>query len=217
MSGRLTIGSALLIAAASAAFAQTPPVTRAPTASAPATVHTPPSPASIAPAPSAVQRQKLPDLTFASVNVNNVNHEVSVRMTTPLIVVDHVFPPQSTSGARQPAGSPCNRSFTFPVVLSIRNIGTADFVPLSSAQAVGLDIGTFNAAKDLIKLTPNQAQTMSWSVTLPPGNYTLSAFIDTHGQVAESNVNNNKLSWPLKVSCEVRSSAATAPAPIKKP
>lgn len=194
------------------AGAQTPPVTRAPTAVAPAPAPiTPPSPMAHAQAP--IQRAKLPDLAFSSVSVNNTNHVVGATRVSAL-VVDHVFPP-APAGAKPQQYNPCNRSFTFPVVLVVKNIGTADFVPLGSAQAVGLDIGTFNSAKDLIKLTPGATQSMSFSVTLPPGNYTLDAMIDLHGQVAESNANNDKLSWPLKVTCEVRSSVTTAPPPIK--
>ena len=210
--GRRLAASLVPLAIALSAAAQSAPVTRAPTSQVPAPAPIPP-PSPMAHAQPPIQRQKLPDLAFANVSVNGTNHMIGTRSSA--LVVDHVFP--APSPGAKPAPSPCNRSFTFPVVLVIKNIGTADFVPLSSAQAVGLDILPFNAAKDLIKLAPGASQSMSFSVTLPPGNYNLNAFIDTHGQVAESNVNNNKLDWPLKVTCELRSNAAVAPAPIKNP
>ena len=157
---------------------------------------------------------KLPDLAFGAVIVANKTHYVTDTAQT--LVVDHVFPPPASSGGKQ-APNPCNRSFTFPLILLVRNIGQATFVPKGSAQAVGVNIGPWNSAKDLVTLNVNGTQSMSFNVTLPPGNYTLDALIDLHGQVAEANAANDKLSWPLKVTCELRSNAATAPRPIPKP
>jgi hypothetical protein len=216
-SARRVIAPALLLVAALGASAQTPPVTRAPMSSVQAPApKPPPSPIGAAPAPTSapVARGKLPDLVFAYLDVNGTHYIVGTREQP--IAVAHSFPPPA-SGAKPQQSNPCNRSFTFPVVLTVKNIGTADFVPLGSAQAVGLDIGPFNSAKDLIKLAPGAKQVMSFNVTLPAGNYTLAAMIDLHGQVAESNTNNDKLNWPLKVVCEIRSNISTAPAPIKNP
>jgi len=239
------LASVLLVVAASGAAAQagTPtgapaPVHAATTSSAPAPKPAPPAPpaptvkaattsvVAAPPAPSphpaaapsrantVAHTPPLPDLTFASVNVANVNHVVGSTAQT--IVVDHVFPPPASSNSpHQP--SPCNRSFTFPLIIVVKNIGNASFVPKNSFQAVGVNVGSWGSAKDLITLNVNGTQTMSFSVTLPPGDYTLSALIDLHNGVAEANPANDKLEWPLKVTCELRSNAAVAPHPIPKP
>jgi hypothetical protein len=195
------IAPVLLLAIASSAAAQKPTAGAAPN---PTT----------APRATVAQGPKLPDLAFGAVIVANKTHYVTDTAQT--LVVDHVFPPPSSQGARQ-AKSPCDRSFTFSLILLVRNIGQATFVPKGSAQAVGVNVGPWNAAKDLTTIAVNGTQSMSFNVTLPPGNYTLDALIDLHGQVAEANPANDKLNWPLKVTCELRSSAAVAPAPIKKP
>lgn len=159
-------------------------------------------------AAAAPARTALPDLAFSSVTVQAWTHLVS-RNPQPIIVYEAPSP-----AGRQPGqgASECNRAMTFPVQLSVRNIGQAEFITKGSAQAVGVSVGPWNSARDLANLAPGASQLMSFNVTLPPGQYMLQAMIDLHGQVAESRSDNNSLSWPLEVKCE--SGAVIAPAPI---
>ena len=175
----------------------------------------------------------LPDLTFSSVKVGQTTYE-GLNDPQPIIVNNFVTPPPSNT--TRPGGLPsddlgkvpylgCLGAFTFPLQLHVRNIGQADFVPKDSFQVVGVTIGPWNSAKDIIKLPATaaqtehvkrfgmqQGQTMSFSVTLPPGKYMLNASIDLHNGVAEVRTDNNKLSRPLEVRCEEKADTVMAPA-----
>ena len=148
----------------------------------------------------------LPDLVFSYVTVDNATYPVGASAQS--LLVNHVLTPAAV-GANKEA-NPCAKPFTFPLQLIVKNIGHSDFVPKGSAQAVGVNIGPWGAAKDLIKLPPTASQTMNFSVTLPPGKYAIDANIDLHNGVAEARSDNNKLSWPLEVKCEMKAAAVMA-------
>lgn len=150
----------------------------------------------------------LPDLAFSYVSVENTTYPAGAAPQS--LVVNNVIP--SASSGVNKAPNPCGRSFTFPLQLIVKNIGQADFVPKGSAQAVSVTIGQWGGAKDLVKLPVTASQTMNFNVTLPTGKYLLNADIDLHNGVAEARADNNKLSWPLEVKCEVKAGAVMAPA-----
>lgn len=148
-------------------------------------------------------RAPLPDLAFSLVTAQGTMHQVG---GAPQSIVVYEAPTRQPNGPRV---SECNRALTFPLQIVVRNIGQADFITKGSAQAVGVSVGPWNSAKDLVNLPRGASQAMNFSVTLAPGRYTLQAAIDLHDQVAESRSDNNNLSWPLEVKC---GASATAPA-----
>jgi hypothetical protein len=157
---------------------------------------------------------KLPDLAFSWVTVEKTTYLVGA-VPQPL-VVNNVL--QSESSGAMKAPNPCNRPFTFPLQLIVKNIGQANFLPKDSSQAVGVTIGPWNSATNLSKLlVPTDSQVMDFSVTLPPGKYMLDASIDLHNGVAEARTDNNKLSWPLEVKCEVKAATMALALPHDAP
>jgi len=153
----------------------------------------------------------LPDLTFSFVTVQKRTYNVTGG--THSIIYDEAAGPSSPQAVRRGADA-CNRTLGFPLQLIVKNIGQADFVPKGSAQAVGVNIGPWNSAKDLVKIPKGGSQVMDFNVSLAAGRYTLQAQIDLHQQVAESRSDNNTLSWPFEVKCDTR---AMAPAPVPAP
>jgi len=149
---------------------------------------------------------KLPDLAFSFVSVENRTFTVGFNAQS--LVVNNIVPSEKTGV------NPCGHPFTFPLQLIVKNIGQADFVPKNSFQVVGVTIGQWNSAKDLAKLPVAASQPMNFNVSLPPGKYMLNANIDLHNGVAEARSDNNKLSWPLEVTCKVKANAmALGPLP----
>ena len=201
--------ASLLFAVACSAGAQAG-VARAPVA-APATAPAPaPMPSAAAVSRGVAPAQPVPDLAFSFVVVDNVSH--SVGGAAPTLVVTRIVQPAASNASRQ-AVNPCSQSIAFPLQLTVKNVGGALFKPLSSAQAVGVQIGPWGAAKDLVTLAVSGSQTMSFTATVPPGHYTLSATIDLHGQVAEARTDNKTLNWPLEVRCQLSNNMAAAPSP----
>lgn len=153
----------------------------------------------------------LPDLVFSYVTVEQATYD-GQSAPPPIVVHNFVAPPPSNKKksdglpSNDLGGAPylgCLGSFTFPLQLIVKNIGHADFVPKGSFQVVGVNVGSWGGAKDIVRLSPGQSQVMKFNVSLLPGKYTLKAVIDLHNEVAESRTDNNKLSWPLEVTCEV--------------
>lgn len=152
----------------------------------------------------------LPDLTFSFVSVEKRTYSVAGGAKSIMVL----YFPSSSPSDKGRQNSECERPDSFPLQLIVKNIGQADFAPKDSFQVVGVNIGPWNSAKDLVKLRKGESQIMDFNVTLPPGRYTLQALIDLHNAVAESRSDNNILSWPLEVKCDTR---AMAPAPIPAP
>lgn len=151
-------------------------------------------------------RLPLPDLAFSLITAQGTMYHVS---GAPQSIIVYEAPTPVRREPNGPRASECNRTLTFPLQITVTNVGQADFITKGSAQAVGVSVGPWNSAKDLVNLPRGTSQAMNFSVTLAPGRYTLQATIDLHNQVAESRSDNNNLSWPLEVKC---GASATAPA-----
>lgn len=187
--------------APSASTAAQPIAVVAPTGIPP--VAKPPAAPMLQKTPTPTAPAQLPDLAFSNMTVDKTTYfDFDINSGVKSLVVNNIVP-SIPSGTSRPPRDPCDRSFTFPLQLVVKNIGQAEFVPKDSSQAVGVTIGTWNAGKDIIKLAKTAAQTMDFSVTLRPGKYMLNANIDLKKQVAEARTDNNKLSWPLEVTCEM--------------
>ena len=141
-------------------------------------------------------RSPLPDLAFGYVIVEQRTYSVAGG-AKPIIL--SYFNPSSRGG--NPSGG-CERPYSFPLKVNVKNIGQADFAPKDSSQAVAVNIGPWNRTMDLKKIGKGDSQSMDFNVSLPPGKYTLKAAIDLHNGVAESRADNNTLSWPLEVKCD---------------
>lgn len=145
----------------------------------------------------------LPDLAFTFVSVQKRTYAVTGTPTS--IIVEDV-----------PAGGnadACSQPFSFPLQLIVKNIGQATFVASDSLTAVGVSIGSWNSAKDLKTLRKGDWQVMDFDVSVPAGKYALQANIGLHDAAAESRTDNDSLSWPLQVNCDVRERAPTRLAP----
>jgi hypothetical protein len=146
----------------------------------------------------------LPDLAFSFVSVQKTTYYVS---GAPRSIVLTEVPAAGQGGA-------CTQPYAFPLQLIVKNIGQADFVPKNSFQAVGVNVGPWNSATDLVTLHKGASQVMNFNVSLAPGKYLLQARIDLHNGVAEARSDNDTLNWPLEVRCDTR---AAARAPIPRP
>lgn len=150
----------------------------------------------------------LPDLTFSFVTVEKTTYPVTPSPGS-IVVYDH-----------QREAAACQQPFSFPLQLIVKNIGQADFVVNANYAdfevvgvniVVGVNTSAWNSAKNLANLSKGASHGMDFNVTLPPGSYTLQAMIDLHNTVAEARSDNNTLSWPLEVKCDIYS---LAPAPV---
>jgi len=153
-----------------------------------------PPAAGAAPALMVARGTPLPDLAFSFVSVQMRTYTVTGTATS--IVVEDPL-----AGASADA---CSKPYSFPIQLIVKNVGQATFVAKDSLTAVGVSIGGWNSAKDLKTLKKGDSQVMDFNVSVPPGKYALQANINLHNAVAESRSDNDSLSWPLELKCDVR-------------
>jgi hypothetical protein len=179
-------------------------------AKAPAAPAPKPSPATVGVGVAPSHLSQVADLAFSVVVVDNTTYNVGTM--TPSVVVTRTVPPAAAGSASRQTMNPCGTAISFPLQVSVKNEGSAQFVPLSSAQALGVHIGAWGAAKDLVTLGVGVTQTMSFNPSLAPGKYTLQLMIDLKGQVAEARSDNKALNWPLEVRCQVSANKAAIPA-----
>lgn len=153
-----------------------------------------------------------PSLAFTGLTADHTDYPGSA-LGGASITVRYYSPPSLEGGNKGSQSSVCNRPYSFPLQLLVRNFGQADFVPKDLTETVGITIGPWNGAKNLTTLPKGTSQIYDFSVSLPSGKYILRAQIVTNqDKSAAPNVHQlHTIAWPLEIKCDT---TGVAPAPL---
>lgn len=155
---------------------------------------------------------KSPNLVFIGLTVDHADYGTGHLMGAS-ITVRYYSAPSLEGGVKARQNSVCNRPYSFPLQLLVKNAGQADYIPKNPGESVTIQIGIWNAVLPLTTLPVGKIQTYNFTPSLGSGSYVLQAHINTsQNNTGTSNGPQvHDISWPLNVVCDTK---AVVPPPV---